>query len=395
MRPKVLAGRVAGFLALFTGGLLALHFVVGDAPPPQDADLRPVLVVARPGNAQPDFVALTEAVKLTGGEREYLKRQLEAGVTDQAGVDRLLARSTEVLELFARFSKRSHFEDPLYRDPSKIDYTTPIPQFFPIVTGAHLVALRGERALEAGRADAALKDALMIADAAQLFLGSRQPLIISLVGFLLSDVASRGVHRAAAGGRLGAAELKDAAARLSRLDDGAAALAAGLRYEYVSGANMLKDLPRYEQAGERLPWRKLSAKHRFFYQPNATQALFEGRFRPVIEQADKPCLEAKVPEFQPVTLLGANVVGKTIFNVAMPSYEKLYTRRCQSQFLRTAAAVEAAYAAFRLEKGRAPRGLAELGAYVDPFTGKEPAFAPETGRISTPGRTTEGKEIGF
>lgn len=397
MKPRVLAGRLLAFLALLAGGLLALHFIAGDAPPPQDADLRPAPYAPKPGDAQPVFVAMGESLKLSASERDYIKKQLDAGATDWTTIDRLTAQNAAALALFERFSKLDHFDDPAHRDISKVDYRTPLPKFFPLMSSANLVALRAQRRLAAGRAREALADGLMIADAGQVLLRSRQPLLAALAGYALCDTGARVVHRAVAGGRLGAAELKAAAARLSAHQDGIAAGQEGLRFEYVSGANMLLDLASHEES----VYRRLAAKHNFFYQPNATQALFAERFRPIIAEAAKPCLKSTAPPFKAAPMLGANFVGKAIYNVATPAYERLAKRRCESDFLRAAASVEAASAAFRLERGRAPRDLSELvpgylaRAPVDPFTGEPPPFTPAMGLIETAGLGAYGKPAAF
>lgn len=382
---------------IFVAGVFVLDLVVGDAPPPQDADLRPAPYAPRPGDAQPVFVAIGESLKVSASEREHIKKQLDAGATDWLLIERLIAQNEQALALLERFSKLDHFDDPGHRDISKVDYRTPLPKFFPLMSSANLAALRAQRRLAAGRAREALADALMIADAGQVLLRSRQPLLAALAGYALCDTGARVVHRAVAGGRLGAAELKAAAARLSAHQDGIAAGQEGLRFEYVSGANMLRDLSAHEESA----YRRLASKHKLFYQPNATQALFAERFRPIIAEAAKPCLESAPLPFKPVPMLGANFIGKAIYNVVTPAYEKLAKRRCESDFLRAAAAVEAASAAFRLERGRAPRDLSELvpgylaRAPVDPFTGEAPPFTPATGRIETPGIGAYGKPVAF
>lgn len=381
------------FLALFLvippAFLFTLDRVVVDAPPPQDADLRPAPGRADPAsNAHPDFAAMAAQLQLTGAERGYLKAQLEAGATDWAVIDALTRKNAPVLELFARFSRRGVFEDPASRDPAAVTALTPVPQFYPLVSAAQLVALRSQRHLKEGRPREALADALLVCDAGEVLLRSAQPLLVPLIGFLVAETGSQAVYRVIADGKLSAADLKAAAARLSAPVPGAAALQAGLRYEYVSGANMLDEIAAHAEGAALPAWfHKNAARHRFFYQRNATQALFAERFRAYIEEAGKPCFDVRVPEHKPALHLGVNAVGRSLASVAPPAYEKLFTRRCEAEFQRTAIGAAAAVEAFRRERGRAPRDAAELvPAYlpavpIDPFTGRPAQYVAATGRL--------------
>jgi len=82
--------------------------------------------------------------------------------------------------------------------------------------------------------------------------------------------------------------LLDAARRLSALQGGAAALQAGLRFEYLGTANMLDHLPQTAAKGPGGRWyHAVAARSRYIYQPLRTRALYAGRFRGLVEEAGK------------------------------------------------------------------------------------------------------------
>lgn len=137
----------------------------------------------------------------------------------------------------------------------------------------------------------------------------------------------------------------------------------------------------------------------YFYLPHHTQALFAGRFRQLIAAADKPCLREPVPPIEISPYWGRpNMVGRILYDISIPQYEKLLTRRCEGDFRLTAAATAAALEAYRVDHGRFPATLAALApgylpaAPVDPFTGAAPLYTG-SGEIRSAGTDDEGKAL--
>jgi hypothetical protein len=144
----------------------------------------------------------------------------------------------------------------------------------------------------------------------------------------------------------------------------------------------------------------VAARSRYLYQPERTRALFVEYFRPLIAEAAKPCLQARPSHHNPVPVdARPNVVGRIIFNCAVPQYEKLYAKRCETDFHVSAATAEAALAAYRLDYKRYAVSLSELvPRYLtfvpaDPFTDSALLYSPDTGEVHSAGKDIEGKAL--
>jgi len=391
----------AGLFAVAVAGLFLLQLLSRDVPPPNDADLWPKASAA-PGadNAYDDFVKMTAKLQLSPAERELLTLQEKSKTPDLAAVEPLIERNAEALGLFSDFSRRTRFSDPNYLDPAKVTIETPVPQFFPIVNAARLSSLRGAALLRQGRAPKALEEALRVMDAGQTLLRSDQPLISALVGMLTGNIGARRAREVIRSGTLDKAWLLYAARRVLAYKGGAAALQSGFRFEYISMTSMLAHLPETAVAQSNSLLVSVAARSSYLYQPEKTRALFASRFRPVVEDAAKPCLPARQPvaQLQPVDPR-PNLVGRILFNTASPQYEKLYTKRCEYDFQFAAVAVEAALAAYRLDHKRYPADLGELvprylaSVPADPFTGAALLYSPGTGEVHTAGKGVDGEEL--
>ena len=169
-----------------------------------------------------------------------------------------------------------------------------------------------------------------------------------------------------------------------------------LRYEYVTVPRSIESHMKLRASPTSA---RLAARSRYLYKPNATRAMFAAHFRPLIEEAGKPCLRARPPvhEEGKVFRFAPNIIGRALFETWVPSYQKLYTRRCESDFRVAAAAAEAALAAYKLDRGGKPKALAELvPAYLDrvpddPYTGEPLAYAD--GTIHTEGKDADGRVV--
>lgn len=397
---KVLA-IFAGLLAVAVVGLLLLQQLSRDVPPPNDADLRPkASATPDADNAYNDFVKIAAKLQLSPAERELLVMQEKSKTPDLAAVEPLIVRNAEVLGLFSEFSRRAQFSDPNYLDPAKVSMETPVPQFFPVVGAARLSSLRGAALLRQGRAPKALEEALGVMDAGQTLLRSDQPLINALVGMLIGNIGARRAREVISSGTLDKAWLLYAARRVLAYRGGAAALQSGFRFEYVRMTSMLANLPEMASKQQNSRLFSIAAHSGYLYQPEKTRALFAARFRLLVEDAVKPCLQARQPGAQLQAVdARPNVVGRIFLNTASPQYEKLYTRRCETDFQIAAVAVEAALAAYRLDHRRYPAGLVELVprylAFLpaDPFTGAALLYSPETGEVHTAGKGVDGEAL--
>ncbi|MDD5302503.1 MAG: hypothetical protein PHS14_05270 [Elusimicrobia bacterium] len=397
----VAAAMIAAAAAVVVLGLFSIQRLTPDAPSAGDADVKPAASAAGADDAYPDFSALAAKLRLTPAERDLLGKQDESGTPDMAAVEPLIARNAEALALFAAFSRRARFTNPHYLDPDKVGAETPIPQFFPLVAAARLSSLHAAAALRRDRAPEALEEALGVMDAGQVLLRSDQPIIASLVGMLVSDIGARRAREVVDSGKLDKARLLDAARRVSAHRGGAAALQSGLRFEYLGTANMLDHLPELSAKAPGDHWyHALAARSLYFYQPLRTRALYAGRFRGMIEEAAKPCLQARPPSHEPVTVdAGPNPLGRVLFNYAFPQYDKLYAKRCAGDFHAAALVAAAGLQAYRLDHKRRPAALSELvpgylsSVPADPFTGAPLLYSPETGEVRSAGKDSDGKPL--
>ncbi|HEX4047963.1 MAG TPA: hypothetical protein VH309_09025 [Elusimicrobiota bacterium] len=403
-RARRIAAGAAGMLVF----ILVVKLASRDDPPPQDADLIPAAIPASAADdAYPVYRRLDAALALTQEERGVLSKDFDGAVPDEPAVAGFIARSTEALALFARLDGRSAFLDPNYRDLSTVGPATPVPIMASVVAAAEMTSLQAESLLKAGRARDALAKSLLIVDAGRALTRARAQLLPNLVGTLLVQIGAKRALAAARSGRLDRATLLEAAARLSEPTDAAASLQNGLRYEYVRQAYTLDHLDEFSihrgEAGNTPRNLMIASMARggwYAYLPHRTKALFAGRFHLLVAEAARPCLQARIPPFSPLPIgLRPNIVGRILFNIATPSYEKLYTRRCETDFRLTAAAAGAALQAYRLDHGRFPASLSELtpgylaAAPVDAFTDAAPVYSSQTGEIHSAGADSEGKPL--
>jgi hypothetical protein len=392
---------LAASAAIFVLGLFWLQGLTPDAPSANDDDVKPASAVMGADDAYPDFLKIGAKLQLTPEERDLLGKQESSKTPDLASAEPLIARNAEALALFAGFSRRARFTNPDYRDLSKVNAETPVPLFFPLIAAARMSSLRAESLLRQNRAPEALEEALMTIDAGEVLLRSEQPIISALVGLLLEEIGARRASIIIKGGGLDKARLTAAARRLSAHRGGAAALQSGIRFEYLNMANMLDHLP--QQASKTPNWHwyhGVLARSLYLYQPLRTRALFAGRYRGMIEEAGKPCLQARPPSHEPVTVdAKPNTVGRILFNDPFPQYDKVYVKRCTQDFRVAEAAAAAALAAYRLDHKRWPASLAELvpgylpALPADPFTGAPLLYSPETGETHSAGRDVEGQPL--
>ena len=193
----------------------------------------------------------------------------------------------------------------------------------------------------------------------------------------------------------------DAARRVSAYRGGAAALQTGLRFEYGFHSQVLNNMAKNAVMGPEGHWyNALAARSLYFYQPERTRGLYAARFHNLTTEAAKPCLDSH-PDAEPAPVdARPNVLGRVFFNMAMPRYEKILTKRCESDFHVAAVAVAAALAAYRLDHKRNPAALSELvprylaSVPADPFTGKPLLYSPDgPGAVHSAGNDTDGKQL--
>lgn len=392
-----------GGLLLFGWMLLASR----DAPAPRDADLIPAdAPVADGDNAYALFLKIKAALPLSQQEKTAIAKRLDGKASpEEASVaEAVIARSTEAAALFAEFSRRPAFQDPAARDLASLAVDAPVPEMGAVVAAARLNSLRADSLEKAGRSREALALALETVDAGRMLIRSRSTLIPNLVGRMLVEIGAKRVLQLVAGGKLDRAGLRDAAVRLSAPMNGAAGIQEALRFLYVEQSHLLDQLPQRvasSRTSGKQDWRVGAMLHggSFMYQPNRTKELYAARFRILITEAGKPCLQARVPPFEIVPYWRPNMVGRVLYDIAIPQYEKLSAQRCEQEFRLTAAATSAAAAAYRLEHGRFPGSLAELTpgylptAPVDPFTGAAPLYSAADGEIHSAGKDEEGKPL--
>lgn len=392
------AALLAGAGAVLALGVLSVQRLTPDAASAGDADVRPTSAAPGPDDAYPDFIAIAAKLQLTPEERALLGKLDESAEPDLAAAEPLIERNAEALALFAAFSRRARFADPNYVDLDKVGHETPVPQFFPLVSAARLGSLRAKGLLLRGRAPEALEEALGILEAGKVMLRSDQPIIAALVGILLQEIGTRRAREAVESGKLDKARLLEAARRLAAHRGGAPALQAGLRFEYLMTAHMLDHLPEYSAKSPGDRWyNAVAARSLYFYQPRRTKAMFAARFRGLIEEAAKPCHQARPPSHEPAPVdARPNVLGRVLFNEAFPQYEKLYVRRCTQDFRVAALAASAAIEAYRLDHKRRPAALEDLvpgylpAAPLDPFTGGLLLYSPDTGRVGSADKDLDG-----
>jgi hypothetical protein len=403
----------AGWIALSAVGtivfVLGLKLASRDDPAPQDADLLPAAAsLSAPGaaadDAYPAFLKLRAALALSPEERDVLNRHFDGKISSETAVAGFIARNAESLALFAELSRYANFQDPAYRDLSAVGPATPVPQMVSVVSAAKMSSLQAKALFERGRAREALEQALSIVAVGRMFARSRSTMICELVGLLVLDIGSKRALQIMAGGKLDRAQLLAAAAALSPPTGAAAGLQEALRYEYVSEVHILdhlaEDAAKGQPPAKRLMMESVAKGGSYLYLPHRTKALFAARLRLFIAAAGRPCLQANVPPFEILPWkLRPNMVGLILYNIAVPSYEKINIRRCESDFRLTSAAAAAALQAYRLDHGRYPASLSELtpeylgSAPVDSFNGGAPLYSAETGEIHSAGKDSEGKPL--
>lgn len=381
--------------------VLAVRLASRDDPPSADADILPAAYAPGADDGYPVFVKLTAASTLSTKDVGILLKQLETETPDEALVSGYAARSTETLALFGELSRRPAFSDPHFSDPATSGPETPIPQFFAVVGAARLISLQAGSLLKKGRAPEAMARALTIIEAGRALMRGHPQLIEYLVGVLVLEIGAKRALAIVKSGTLDRARLVDAAARLAEPSGAAAGLQAGLRFAYAEQVYMLGhfgDLatkgPESRYTPRNLAIAAVAKGGWYVYMPHRTRALFAARFRPLVAAAGEPCMKAKAPPFE-ILPVGwrPNLGGRVLYDIAIPAYEKLSTRRCETDFRLTAASVAAALRVYRQDHGRLPARLDELtprylaAPPIDPFSGEAPLYSPKTGEVRSAMRT--------
>jgi hypothetical protein len=330
--------------ALLLAVLAALRLWPDDAPPDEAGLIPTPPALAAGEDGWGDFKALEKGLDVSLEERSFVTRQASAtALSEPAKVEALLARNAAALEVFEDLAGRKGFSDPSFRDLAKVDHRTPIPQFHPVVTAARLTLLRSRLRLAAGRGGEALEDAERVLRAGRVFAGARSQVLETLIGMLLLEESVPRVEEAARARGVSPARRAAAAAQLARPTGLAASVQEGLRYEYAVASNALARLTRrpegeadagagfYESAARVFP---------YLYLPNRTRGIYAARFREHIDAAGKPCGQNAVPPLEELRLdPRPNLVGRILLNIAIPSLDRLTTRRCAVEQKAAAASV--------------------------------------------------------
>ncbi len=367
-------------------GLVCLLFLAGwgtirailslDAPPPDDADLRPSREeIPEDRNALASFKQAGEKVDLSLDAREELQDLLDVRQYDQAKVDDLLRRHAEALALW-----RQGLARPALQVPPVDDIVADLGYCCYWLEIARLVDLSALSLCRQGKDDEAFHEAMSIVRFGRMVMGADGGLITFLIGKTVEEIGLVRLRRMIPQARLDKGQLALDVRELARPSPPGADLADALRLEYQIYTKALDDLysgnPLFGGGSGKSGGRRRTPAPAFHLHVNRTKGMFAEVMRPCVENAAKPYAEMVWPErpatvrksvsWLPWTFITGNAIGKMMFAALTLDYKEYLEQKCTRNISVAATRLLLALKGYKMDKGRLPETLDELvPAYIE------------------------------
>lgn len=362
---------------LFLAGWGTIHAILSlDAPPPDDADLRPARAeIPEDRNALASFNQAGEKVDVPFDAQEELEDILDGRRYDQAKVDDLLRRNAEALTLW-----RQGLARPALQAPRIDDIAADMGYCYSWLEIARLVDLSALSLCRQGKDDEAFHEAMSIVRFGRMVMGADGGLITFLIGKTVEEIGLVRLRRMIPQARLDKGQLALGVRELARPSPPGADLANALRVEYQVYAKSIDDLhsgnPLFGGGSAKSGGRRRRPVAAFALHVNRTKGMFAEVMRPCVENAAKPYAEMVWPE-RPArvrksvswllwTFVTGNGIGKMVFAAMALDYTGCLEQKCTRNISVAATRLLLALKGYKMDKGRLPETLDELvPAYIE------------------------------
>ena len=358
-------------------GWVTTHAILSlDAPPPDDADLRPSREeIPEDRNALASFNQAGEKGHLPLEAREELQDLLDGKDYDQGKVDRLLRRHAEALALW-----RQGLARPALQVPPIHDIAADMGYCYSWLEIARLVDLSALSLCHQGKDDEAFHEAMRIVRFGRMVMGADGSLVTFLIGKTVEEIGLVRLRRMIPQARLDKGQLAVDVRELARRSPPGADLANALRVEYQAYAKSIDDLhsgnPLSPGGSAKSGRRRRTPAPAFSLHVNRTKGMFAEVMRPCVENAAKPYAEMVWPQ-RPArvrksvswllwTFVTGNGIGKMLFAAVAPDYTKCLEQKCARNISVAATRLLLALKGYKMDKGGLPETLDELvPAYIE------------------------------
>ena len=274
---------------LFLAGWGTFHAILSlDAPPPDDADLRPSRAeIPEDRNALASFNQAGEKSHLPLEAREELQDLLDGKDYDQGKVDRLLRRHAEALALW-----RQGLARPALQVPPVDDIAADMGYCYSWLEIARLVDLSALSLCRQGKDDEAFHEAMRIVRFGRMVMGADGGLITFLIGKTVEEIGLVRLRRMIPQARLDKGQLALDVRELARPSPPGSDLADALRVEYQIYTKTIDD---FHSGNSLSPGGSAKSGQRrrrpapaFSLHVNRTKGMYAEVMRPYVENAAKP-----------------------------------------------------------------------------------------------------------
>lgn len=416
--------------ALAVGFLLIVNVISRDEAPPDDSDLRPVVVFTPPEvNAYDDVLKLREREAESWGETgpvkdEKLEDMLRGGPWDEKYANQLLDRHQQDIALVLSAASKLRYQDPLY-----VDVDTLTPTSFPAPgtprSAAKYTALEAMRQARAGNVDTALEESMAIVRLGHMIALSQGSLIDYLVAISVKQIGLTVIRQIATTTTIPVSTAKSTIAQLERYIDSRGGQVKAIQTEYAyyktylpasrrldtlfSSYNLTVDLEGNPQPPPGITLMTIidgTGAAQFYYHPNETWRYRVEATNRLIDLAGESCHETDfdaevTPRFDVHgwrLVITPNALGKVLHDIGTISYSGLTTRRCNETLAVVATQTAVAVNAYQAADKKLPTSLEQLvpdyfpTVPVDPYSDQPLKYLPDLGHLYSvgPSRTDYG-----
>ena len=341
-------------------------------------------------------------------KRELIDDVVQGKGWDEEFAKDILEKNREVLNDFEIAIKCPYFQNPIYKEPEKSDFTLPILSFNELENIVKLNLIEAAYFFNQGKEKKAFEQSLKVVRLGQMLEEAPLPGFMDyLVGTIIKEMGFQRIRVMLKDTNLSSGELKKYVEGFNEFTKKGEGLTKMFKAEYIAFSNAkakamdpyftgrspakelkegLRELDIEEVPVEVEPIAGLN----FFYKPNQTQRLFAEHYRVDIDNDTKDYYnQLKSPIihsysfFPSERLYVENFMGKVFYNIIAVSMTGVFGVKHSQDFSLKTTQLLTAIKAYKVENGRLPFNLEELVPdYIsevpkDPFDGKPIRYSAE------------------
>ncbi|MBI2637732.1 MAG: hypothetical protein HYW88_02420, partial [Candidatus Sungbacteria bacterium] len=246
-----------------------------------------------------------------------------------------------------------------------------------------------------------LEEAIRVTEIGQKMEGPQSALIEYLVGMGIKSIGIREAINIIQTTKLLNNELLPYYAQLEKFKQNEEGLEKILKGDYQMFSWIIDQAVKGITDGQHIPLRGLESlnpsevkylqKHSYFFEPNNTKKIYAEETRKQLKNVEKPCGQISKPNRKYLTprnsfikfMLTENVIGKILRDVTFVSFDGIFPKKCQEDFLVSTAQTLIAIKAYHNDTNAFPNSLTELvPKYLskvpeDPFSGGQLRYSKD------------------